>query len=78
MTSGQPPERRNDPDAARPDDAKRKLAITLAVLALVLTVLLIVIFGWWQREGEETDEDPVSLWTLVYDSGASGEYARTA
>jgi hypothetical protein len=78
MTSGQSPESRDQREPVDPEGSKRKLAITLAVLALILTILIVVIFGWWQREGEDTDEDAFTLWTLVYEPNATAGYERAA
>jgi flagellar basal body-associated protein FliL len=49
----------------RTGDSKRSLLIWLAVLALILTILMVVIFTWWQREGEQTEEDDVTHREMV-------------
>lgn len=62
-------QRPDEPHAAeRTGDSKRKLAMWLAVLALVLTILMVMFFTWWQREGEETEDEDVTRYELVESS----------
>lgn len=76
MTTGRHPD---EPEAReQTGDSKRSLAMWLAMLALVLTILLIVFFTWWQREGEETDEEDVTRLELVQASAFAGDYLLTA
>ena len=63
MTTGQHSEHTEARD--RTGDSKRKLAMWLAVLALVLTILMVVFFTWWQREGEQTEDKDVMRYELV-------------
>ena len=63
MTTGQHPEDHGVRDST--GDSKPKLAMWLAILTLVLVILLIVFFAWWNREGEETDPEDVTRIELV-------------
>jgi hypothetical protein len=63
MTTGNRPDDRHLRDTT--DESKRKLAMWLAGLALVLVILLIVFFTWWSREGEETEDEDVLQIELV-------------
>lgn len=63
MTTGRRPD---EPDASeRTGDSKRKLAMWLAVLTLILTILLVVFFTWWQWEGEDDPEEDLLRYELM-------------
>ena len=63
MTSGQHPEDRHLRDTT--EEPKRKLALWLAGLTLLLVILMIVFFTWWSREGEETEDEDVMQIELI-------------
>lgn len=76
MTTGRHPD---DLEAReKTGETKRSLAVWLAVLALVLTILLIVFFTWWEREGDETDDEDVTRIELVRGASVSGDYLLSA
>jgi hypothetical protein len=72
MTSGQNPDDRHLSDTT--DDSKRKLAIWLAGLTLVLVILLVVFFTWWSREGEETEDEDVMRIELIRQASTVDQY----
>lgn len=70
MTTGRDPEDRRDDSLTANNEARRKLVRTLAVLTLLLVIILFILFYWWSEEGDGTDPEDVTRWTMVADANA--------
>ena len=78
MTTGRDPMDRDNRSTPERDDSRRKLAMTLAALAILLVIILFFLFSWWRDEGEETDDEDVTRWTLVSNAHTGDALVRLA